>query len=624
VLDVRVYRAAFIPALLALFVVAFSLEGRPSPVRTRAVADAFDPARAYGGREMRDSLVQLGDAYPRRRPGSAGDAALGDRVGEVFRAAGFAVETTREPGRTVDGETDLETVVGVRPGLSSRRIVVLAHRDSLDVPGLADLSGTAALLELARIFRTRVPSAEAETDEPGRPRLVGRDLRKTLVLVSTSGGSGGSAGARAWARAQDGDLIDGVLVLGDLASVRWRKPWVVPWSNGRSHPPLGWQRTVEAAVRQEVGADPGGSRASAQWARRALPLTVGEQGEVNRAGLPGVLLQISGERGPPPGAAVSRERFAELGRATLRTVIALDEAGRRESGGETRQPFTGEPDGIVTLRNVLPGWSVRLMVLCLLIPALLAALDAFFRARRHRLHAGAWVGWALAAGLALPFAWIWLRVLGIAGALPAPRGPVLPSDLALTSGQAAALASAALALVAGVLAARLLARPGSAVRGNPAAGAAGAAAGAIVCGVTLLVWVVNPYAAALLVPAAHLWLFLGAPQTRLRGAWGWAALLAGLLAPAFVLVAEMDALRIGPLGLARVWLVATAGGHVSAGSALAVGALAGSVATLVRILLARRRIGAVAPPDHKRPRTRGPGSYAGPGSLGGTESALRR
>jgi hypothetical protein len=119
------------------------------------------------------------------------------------------------------------------------------------------------------------------------------------------------------------------------------------------------------------------------------------------------------------------------------------------------------------------------------------------------------------------------------------------------------------------------------------------------------------------------WLFLGAPQTRLRGVWGWLALAAGLVAPALVLVAQMDALHLGPIGLARMWLVATAGGHVSAPAALTVGALAGCVATLVRILVARRRIAEVAPPE-ERPRTRGPATYAGPGSLGGTESALRR
>ena len=97
---------------------------------------------------------------------------------------------------------------------------------------------------------------------------------------------------------------------------------------------------------------------------------------------------------------------------------------------------------------------------------------------------------------------------------------------------------------------------------------------------------------------------------------------AGLLAPLLVLVYELRALRAGPLELARMWLVATAGGHVSVWSALALGALAGCVATLVRILRARHRIAAAAPPEPRR--TRGPAGYAGPGSLGGTESALRR
>ena len=300
-------------------------------------------------------------------------------------------------------------------------------------------------------------------------------------------------------------------------------------------------------------------------------------------------------------------------------MLALDEAGR----GAGRAAFANETDGIVTARNLLPTWSVRLIVLCLLLPALLAALDAYFRARRHHLNAGVWVAWVLAAGLVVPVAWAWLRILGITGALPAPRGPVLPADLPLTAAQAAALASTALAIVLGVVIARLLNLGGRRARGNPAAGAAGAAVGVVICAVALVVWVLNPYAAALLVPAAHLWLFLGAPQTRLRGIWGWLALGAGLVLPLAVLVAELDALRIGPFSLARLWLLATAGGHVSAWSSLAVGAVAGCVAALVRVLLARRHLAAVAPPD-ERPRTRGPASYAGPGSLGGTESALRR
>ena len=264
----------------------------------------------------------------------------------------------------------------------------------------------------------------------------------------------------------------------------------------------------------------------------------------------------------------------------------------------------------MTLRNVLPGWSIRLLVLCLLLPALLAALDSFFRARRRRLRTGAWFAWTLAAGAAVPLAWAWLRVLGIAGALPAPHSPVDPADLRLDTGEAAALASVALVVAGALLLLRLLTRSARASRGSPAAGAAGAAVGAIVCAVALAVWLVNPYAAALLLPAAHLWLFLGVPQTRLRGRIAWVALVAGLVAPLLVLVYELRALRAGPLELARMWLVATAGGHVSVWSALALGALAGCVATLVRILRARHRIAAAAPPEPRR--TRGPGGLRGP------------
>ncbi len=618
-LDLRVYRTAFLPALVAVFVVAFSLQSRPSPVRTRAVADAFDPSRAWGGERVRDSLIELGAAFPDRRPGSAGDTALADRVAGVFRAAGMQVRRSSTTGRTIDGEADVETVEGVRPGLSPRQIVVLAHRDAVASPGLAELSGTAALLELARVFRTRVSRAEG-SEERGRPQLIGRDLRRTLVLVSTSGGSGGAAGARAWARQADPSLIDGVLVLGDLASAETRKPWVVPWSDGRAQPPIGFLRTVELAARRETAEDPGRVRATAQWARRSLPWSVAEQGEVNRAGLPGVLLQASGELGPAPGAELSRPRFTALGRTALRTVTVIDEAGRGGADAEVGALWQGEPEGVVTMRNVLPTWSIRLLVLCLLAPALLAALDAFFRVRRRRVPTGAWLGWALAAGSTVPLAWAWLRVLGITGALPAPRAPVAPGVMELTGGQVAALASVVLAVVAGVLVARMLTRgtrPGSA-----AAGGAGAAAGAIVCTVTLAVWVANPYAAALLLPAAHIWLFLGTPQTRMRGVLGWLALAAGLVAPLLLVVYGMRALDAGPLELARMWLLATAGGHVTAWAALAAGALTGAFLLLVRVVAARRHVDRVSPPS--QPQTRGPRTYAGPGSLGGTESALRR
>ena len=47
-LDVRVYRAAFLPALIAMFVAAFSLQDRPVPTTTGLSADALDSGSAFG------------------------------------------------------------------------------------------------------------------------------------------------------------------------------------------------------------------------------------------------------------------------------------------------------------------------------------------------------------------------------------------------------------------------------------------------------------------------------------------------------------------------------------------------------------------------------------------------
>jgi hypothetical protein len=609
VLDVRVYRAAFLPVIVAVFVAAFSLADRPAPAASPLPADAFDATTAFGDgrRPARNSLEELARRFPERRAGSAGDAALADRVAATLgakdpktRRAAFHV--TRADTR--EDAIQLETVTGVRAGLSSRRIVVLAHRDALGSPGRAELSGTAALLELARVFRTR-------------------ELRKTLVLVSTSGATTGFAGARAWARASAGGPVDAVLVLGDLAGVRVRKPWVVPWSTGSEPAPLALQRTVEAAVRAEVGGQPGGAHASGQWIRRAVPLTVSGQGVVDAAGLPAVLIGVSGERGPVPGERVRKDRFEEFGRAALRAVTAIDAAGpASEDRAHAAPAFSGGPEGVVTVRNVLPDWAVRLLVGTLLLPALLAALDAFFRARRRRLPAGRWMAWTAAGALPVVAAWLWLRLLGLTGAVEAPAAPVLPEAFPVGGAAAVALGSVALVAVVAWFGVRpfLLGRLG--VRGSAAAGGLAAGAGMLLCLVAAVVWLFNPYAAMLLAPAAHLWLLAAAPDSRLRGWLGAGAVVAGLLPLVLVAVHYGRALGLDPLALAWLAALATAGGHVSFATALVLGLVLACLAGLLTVMRTRRRVAATEEPEPLR--TRGPAGYAGPGSLGGTESALRR
>jgi Peptidase family M28 len=597
VLDVRVYRAAFLPALVALFIAAFSLADRPDPATSPLASDAFDGERAFGGRApLQNSLAELAREFPSRAVGTAGDTELADRVEETLgrpdRTDGPAFEVTR----TRSG--DVETVVGVRAGLSSRRIVVLSHRDATARPALAELSGTAAMLELARLFRAR-------------------ELRKTLVLVSTSGATDGFTGAREWARSTDADGVDAVIVLGDMAGADVSKPWVVPWSLGPGPAPLALQRTVENAVRVEAGR-PGGSRAVAQWIRRALPFTVSEQGVIADAGIPVVMIGASGERGPGGAEPVTRGRLDEFGRAALRAVTAIDAA---EGDVEGASAFADSPAGIVTMRNVLPDWAVRLLVGTLLLPAFLTALDGFFRVRRRHLPVRPWLIWLGASALPLLLAWLWLRALGLAGGLDPPEAPILPLPPFERTGWVA-LGSTALVFALGWFAARPLIVSRAGERGSPVAGSLAAAAGAGLCTLAALVWAVNPYAAALLLPAAHLWLFAAAPQTRLRGWAGAAVIAAGLLPFAIVALYYMRALGLDPLELAWMLMLSTASGQLSLAVAVVAAALLACLAALIAVMRTRKRVEARVEPEPLR--TRGPATYAGPGSLGGTESALRR
>jgi hypothetical protein len=613
VLDPRVYRTAFLPALVALFIAAFALEDRPEPARSGMPADAFDAERAFGSSATPEpqSLQAMAAAYRDRRAGSVDDERLADFVKKTFEApddsgqrTGFTVQRTVVSSRA--GE--LVTVVGTRPGLSERRVVVLAHRDG---PGLADLSGTAALLELARV-------------------LKGRELRKTLVLVSTSGSTTGFAGARAWAKTAAGGPVDGVLVLGDVAGTRISKPWVVGWPASADPTPLGLERTVQAAVRREAHNDPGGPRALAQWIRRAVPVTVSEQGPIGAAGLPAVLLSTTGELGPSAGEPVDYKRLGAFGRAALSTVSALDASGPRAS-----PVFASAPEGIVTLRNVLPDLGARLLVGSLLLPALLTALDAFFRARRRRVPLAPWLAWLAVAAVPLPVAWLWLRVLGAVEAIDVPDGPVLGGLYPLQTGGIVAIASAVLAGALACWCARMLLKvvrghteqeeepaPGFARRPRPVPSVDGlaVATGTWLSAVAAVAWVLNPYAAGVLVLATHLWLFAA-------GGWrGWLALAAiavGLVPIVAIAVHYGFALDLDPVGLAWGAALAAATGSGLWSTLLLSGVLA-ALAGLVRVLFARRRIAREAPPESETIKTRGPLSYAGPGSLGGTESALRR
>ena len=132
-LDPRIYRAALIPALLALIVLAFSLRDQPRPVGTTLAPIAFDGDRAW------QDLQELARDFPDRHPGGAGDEQLGVHVADELRGLGFDVRTRTNREATIDGRRDLQTVVAERRGTLDGRIVVVAHRDATAPGSIAEL-----------------------------------------------------------------------------------------------------------------------------------------------------------------------------------------------------------------------------------------------------------------------------------------------------------------------------------------------------------------------------------------------------------------------------------------------------------------------------------------------------
>ncbi len=593
-LDPRIYRAALLPVLLAVIVVAFSLENRPHAIGTTLVPDAFDARRST------QTLDELARRFPDRRPGGPGDDALAAEVTTRLRALRiFEVRTLRSQGATIDGERPLQTVVATRAGAPGPGLVVVAHRDAATAPGAparAALSGTAALLELARA-------------------VSGGRLRRTVTFVSTSGGSGGSAGAAAAARSLP-EPVDAVLVLGDLTGAAARRPFVVPWSGGLGAAPLRLRRTVESAVRAEAGADPGAARAVAQLSRFALPMTITEQGALLRRGLPAVTLQATGEAGPAPDAAVDPERLPRFGRAALRTLTALDNGPDLDGGVEA---------GLIARRKVVPLWAIRLLVGALLVPVLVAALDGLARLRRRREPVGAWTVWVIACAAPFALACLAARGLGATGLIAAAPGTPAPAG-AVPLDAVAGVTAGALVLV-GVLG-WLVVRPAiartAAVTG-PADPPGAALAMMLVLGVAaVVVWIVNPYSAALLVAPLHLWAAAVNPTVRARlGRVGACALVGAALVPAALAAASVAAqLDLGPgaFAWAVVLLVAGGGAGVLGWLVASVVAGCGLASLLVALRPARTPAGAATAAT----TIRGPAGYTGPGSLGGTGSALRR
>ena len=141
-LEPRIYRAAFIPALFAFVIAMFSLQSRPASVPQALAADVL-----FDGRVALTGTQRLARAHPDRRPGTPGDNATAADVASALRAQHFAVTVDRFKSE----DKHLVNVVARRVGESARQLVIVAPRDANRVPDLAgSAADTASLLEIAR------------------------------------------------------------------------------------------------------------------------------------------------------------------------------------------------------------------------------------------------------------------------------------------------------------------------------------------------------------------------------------------------------------------------------------------------------------------------------------------
>jgi hypothetical protein len=500
----------------------FSFESRPRPLPQGLAADVL-----FDGNQATELATRIVAQAPDRRAGSRGDLATARLVAGTFETRGFGGGDGAEPvvQRFTHAGRQLVNVVGRRAGASRRQIVIVAARDAATVPEApGSAADTAALMQLARVYQ-------------------GRPSRKTLVLASVDGSNLGGVGARELVEVlPDPELVDAVLVMSDLGSATNDGSLLQAWSDNPTRAGISLQRTVAESIRQELDSSPGGSGTLGQLARLSFPIGIGSQGVLLAEGYDAVRISGSGELPPEgngPPEAIDPDRLGALGRATLRTVTAVDSGPRPEHGPESY---------ITAVSQVLPGLPLSLLAGALLLPVLVASVDAFARARRRHVDVLRWLRW-LGAWLA-PFlaALAIAQFLALVGATPTPPPAPVPPDVLPLDGPALAVLAGLLAgmAVAFLLARWLAARPDPELAETPDLGA-GVALGLTIAACSLLLWLVNPFAGLLTVPAAHLWMLLALtrplPPRRAR-----LILIAIGAAPALlVALYYMFALEVDPL-----------------------------------------------------------------------------
>jgi hypothetical protein len=280
---------------------------------------------------------------------------------------------------------------------------------------------------------------------------------------------------------------------------------------------------MREALGQTPGRPPAQPGALDQLVALGFPFNAYEQAPLVSAGIPAVTVTSALAR--PPDLSRARTlhvaTLTHVGLATQATIDAL-EAGVALAQGPSSYLFLG--------KRLIRGWTLEIVLISMLLPFIVAAVDLFARCRRRRIaiapalrsYRSRFAYWALGG-----FAFLVFAAAGFLGATNGRPAPL--NDVRWPVG--ALLVLALLGLAAWLVARdRLLPRRPVDAEEELAGHAAALLALAVV---GLLVAATNPYALIFLLPSLHFWLWLPQMQVRPRAARAVVFLL-GLAGPAYL------------------------------------------------------------------------------------------
>jgi len=559
-IDLRLYRYALLAVPLVAVIAMFSLQDVPRSLPAGIPPDAFDPASAA------PLAKELTTAGPYPTPGSTADQKLAEQVKSHFTAIdGAAVSEQRFDGSFGGHDVQLENLIATLPGESDRQIALIAPRDvGWGSGATTSAAATAALLEIAESFS-------------------GAAHQRTLVFVSADGSSIGALGTKRFIRDySDASSLDAAIVLSKPALSDPSAPLVIPFSTGDQSTAAQLDETANSIVSKELAMPAGDEGPFDDLFRLALPAGLGDQGPLVESGLPAVRLSADGELPVDPGRdtteSFDNDTFARFGRAALSLILTLDVApGAVEQG----------PKGYIGVAgNLMPGWTIALLALSLLVPVGLAAGAGLASGARSPIEAIRGFVWTLLR--ALPFLGALLLLLGTAvvGLLPSPEFPFDPGIEELGTGGTIAVIAAVLLYCAIALFLRPLRPPPS-----RAVATAAPAALMVACVANLGIWLANPYLALIVSVGLQAWVFAAARLVpgRLPAA---GLVVLGLL-PGALLLADLAGRFDAGLGIWKDVVLMLADGQIGLATVLFACLMAGAGVAIVA--LAGRAPGSPAP-----------------------------